>query len=58
MWFELSNRIDNMKFILMNTLPRIGFENEIKYKKKVPFRNITEWYKVIAMVALLDKQTN
>ena len=45
MWFELSNRIDNMKFIFINSLPRISFDNVIKYE-------------VSAMLSLFDQQTN
>ena len=42
MWFELSNRIDNMKFISINRLPRIAFDNLIQYR-------------VTSMVSVLDK---
>ena len=44
MWFELSNKIDNMKFIQNSNLPRISANNEISSS-------------VLALTALVDKQT-
>ena len=44
MWFELSNKIDNMKYITKEDLPRISSSNELSSE-------------VIALTSLLDKQT-